>query len=257
MTAAPIVTLENVSHRFGKRLALDDLSLSLDGGLYALLGPNGAGKTTLMRLLATIYRPQSGKIIMFSNDLSTTNGQDQARQSVGYLPQSFGFYPHFTVEQFVRYFALLCGVQPGSARTAVKVALGRVGLMDRSSAKMRSLSGGMVRRVGIAQAIVHEPRLLILDEPSAGLDPDQRYQLRSMLQELSTDRTVLLSTHLSEDFASLGGNVLVLNDGQLRYSGTRDDLVQLGSQLAVDEHDPRTPVERGYSVALTISPGQA
>lgn len=248
--SASVMMLAHVSHSFGDRRALDDLSLSLGGGLYALLGPNGAGKTTLMRLLATIYAPQSGTATLLDNDLRTTSGREDARRCVGYLPQSFGFYPHFTVEQFVRYFALLYGVPPRQAPDAVQLALSRVGLAGRSSAKMRSLSGGMVRRVGIAQAIVHEPRLLILDEPSAGLDPDQRHQLRSTLQELMEDRTILLSTHLSEDVAALGGNVLIMNEGRLRFQGNRDDLIELGRSLVVDEHDLRTPIERGYSWVL-------
>jgi ABC-2 type transport system ATP-binding protein len=255
MNEQPAVVCRNVSYRFRRNLALNHLSLNIGGGVCGVLGPNGAGKTTLIRLLTTIYDLQEGEISILGTDLGTEAGRKRARRDVGYLPQSFGFYPSFSVRQFVEYFALLQGVPTADLRLAVDESLDAVDMLARASNKMRSLSGGMVRRVGIAQAIVHRPRLLILDEPTVGLDPDQRYQLRVTLDALSARSTILISTHQAEDIHALGGQVLVMNEGSVRFSGRTEELSKLGGQIpATDSRDLRSPIERGYSVAQTLPP---
>lgn len=249
-TGRMVVTLEDVTHRFRGHVALDRLSLAIAPGICGLLGPNGAGKTTLMRLLTTIYTVQSGSISVLGCDLGTRSGRRSVQTDIGYLPQSFGFYPNFTVSEFTEYFAILRGVRGSQIDRAIAAALARVDLTERATSKMKTLSGGMVRRAGIAQAIAHGPRLLILDEPTAGLDPEQRQELRKTLHDLSATTTVLISTHLAEDVAALGGHVLILNEGTLRFSGDVAQLIALGEAAPPDQNDLRTPIERGYSIAL-------
>lgn len=254
---APLISVDFVTHRFKSVTALRDFSCVVGAGVTGLLGPNGAGKTTLMRLLTGIYSLQSGEIRLGGGEsLSSPEGRDAAASLVGYLPQSFGVYGNFTVREFVEYFSILHGVPMAKLNAAVQEALTRVDLHQRAKDKMKSLSGGMVRRVGIAQAISHRPKVLILDEPTAGLDPDQRYRLRETLRDLAADTAVLISTHLSEDIAALGGDVLVINEGQLRFSGTVRDLEAMAEQTTERENDMRTPVEKGYSVAQTLPPMQ-
>jgi ABC-2 type transport system ATP-binding protein len=246
----PAIGVDFVTHRFRSVTALRDFSCAIGPGVTGLLGPNGAGKTTLMRLLTGIYPLQSGEIRIEGQSLANAQGRDTAAH-VGYLPQTFGIYGNFTVREFVSYFSILHGVSSSTLDSAVDDALKRVDLHQRASDRMRSLSGGMVRRAGIAQAIAHRPHVLILDEPTAGLDPDQRYRLRETLRDLASDTAVLISTHLAEDIAAFDGNVLVMNEGQLRFSGTVRDLAALADRAESRDNDMRSPVEKGYSVAQT------
>jgi ABC-type multidrug transport system ATPase subunit len=158
------------------------------------------------------------------------------------------------LREFVEYFAILRGIPAPEIDKSIARALEDVNLSDRTDSRMRSLSGGMLRRAGIAQAIVHRPQFLILDEPTAGLDPNQRYQLRETLQSIASTTTVLISTHLAEDIATLDAQVLVLNAGSLRFAGTVPDLIAHGDQALTRPDDPRTEIERGYSVAQSLPP---
>jgi ABC-type multidrug transport system ATPase subunit len=253
---SPAISVDVVTHRFKSVTALRDFSCAIGAGVTGLLGPNGAGKTTLMRLLTGIYPIQSGEIRIEGYPLSSPEGRDAAAARIGYLPQTFGIYGNFTVREFVAYFSILHGLPASSLDDAVDDALNRVDLYQRAKDRMRSLSGGMVRRAGIATAIAHHPSVLILDEPTAGLDPDQRYRLRETLRDLSADTAVLISTHLSEDIAAFGGDVLVVNEGQLRFCGTVRDLEAMADRADLRSNDMRTPVEKGYSVAQTLPPMQ-
>jgi len=227
--------------RAGRRMAVDGVDLSLATGVHGLLGPNGAGKTTLIRALATVLRPASG-------ELDLLGGADvrEVRRRLGYLPQEFGFYRRFTVREFVEYMAWLKEMPKVDIPGAVQRAIERAGLTDRADSKLKTLSGGMVRRAGIAQAIVNDPAILLLDEPTAGLDPAQRMQFRQLLRDLTEDTCVVVSTHLVEDVAAACSDVILLDNGRVVFQGAATELAAAGT--AADAGD--SPMERGYSALL-------
>ncbi len=242
------VRAEGLKVRVGrKKMAVDGLDLSLGKGVHGLLGPNGAGKTTLIRALATVLRPASGTLTLLGGQ-----GQRALRRRIGYLPQDFGFYKRFTVREFVEYIAWLKEVSKEDIPGAVQRAIDRVGLADRADDRMKTLSGGMVRRVGIAQAIVNDPDILLLDEPTAGLDPAQRVRFRELVQELGQDSCVLISTHLVEDVGTACSDVVLFAEGKLVFQGTPDELAAAGTA----EHVGDSPIERGYSALLDHRPGK-
>lgn len=241
------VTGLTVRHR--KTIALDGVDLGFGPGVHGLLGPNGAGKTSLIRVLATVARPDRGEVRLLGHDLTGHHELTRARRQLGYLPQHFGYYPGFTVRDFVAYVAWLKELPGEELGAAVERAVARVGLADRIDAKMKTLSGGMVRRVGIAQAIVNEPAILLLDEPTAGLDPEQRVEFRSLLQELGAYATVLVSTHLVEDVAAACTEVTLIELGRVAYRGSPRSLADLGESGEGTELDGN-PIERGYTAAL-------
>ncbi len=234
-----------------KRMAVDGLHLSLGTGVHGLLGPNGAGKTTLIRTLATVLRPTEGALELLGESVGGTGELRALRRRIGYLPQEFGYYRRFTVREFVEYMAWLKEVPKAEIPAAVQRAVERVGLADRADDKMKALSGGMVRRVGIAQAIVNDPTILLLDEPTVGLDPAQRLRFRELLQELGTDTCVVVSTHLVEDVAAACTDVVLFAEGRLVFQGPPDELASAGGP----EHEGDSPLERGYS-AMLRSPRQ-
>ncbi|GGY04255.1 ABC transporter ATP-binding protein [Streptomyces djakartensis] len=228
------------------RLAVDGLDLSLGTGVTGLLGPNGAGKTTLIRALATVLRPAGGSLELLGRSVTDRGEHRALRRRIGYLPQEFGYYKRFTVREFVEYMAWLKEVPKADVPAAVQRAVERVGLADRADERLKTLSGGMVRRVGIAQAIVNDPAILLLDEPTVGLDPAQRLRLRQLLQELGTDTCVVVSTHLVEDVAAACTDVVLFDEGRLVFQGTPGDLAAAGGP----EHVGDSPLERGYSALL-------
>jgi ABC-2 type transport system ATP-binding protein len=232
--------------RAGRHMAVDGLDLTIDTGVHGLLGPNGAGKTTLMRALATVVKPAGGHLTVLGTDVSGTSDLREVRRSLGYLPQHFGFYPRFTVREFVEYMAWLKEMPKSVIPGAVQRAVERVGLADRADSKMKTLSGGMVRRVGIAQAIVNDPRVLLLDEPTVGLDPEQRLDFRELLRGIGLDSCVLVSTHLVEDVAAACTDVVLVDQGRLVWQGTPSQLASAGG--SGDAGDSAT--ERGYSAVL-------
>ncbi len=229
-----------------RRMAVDGLDLSLGIGVHGLLGPNGAGKTTLIRTLATVLRPTEGTLTLLGRPADGGGEQRALRRRLGYLPQDFGYYKRFTVREFVSYMAWLKEVPKADTPAAVQRAVERVGLAERADDRMKTLSGGMVRRVGIAQAIVNDPAVLLLDEPTAGLDPAQRLRFRDLLQELGTDTCVLVSTHLVEDVAAACTDVVLFAAGRLVFQGTPGELAAAGGP----EHVGDSPLERGYSALL-------
>ena len=240
------VEAAGLTRRFGRRTAVDTIDLNLDTGVYGLLGPNGAGKTTLLRMLATAIRPTSGTLRLLGHDPADRAGRRPLRQRLGYLPQELGYYPNFTVFEFVEYFALLREIPPARVRSAVVAAIERTGLGERARSKLKSLSGGMVRRVGIAQAIVNDPGLLLLDEPTAGLDPEQRVDFRALLKEIGASSTVLVSTHLVEDVGAACDQVGLMLDGKIVFQGTPGELSARGQDHPVGD----APLERGYAAVL-------
>jgi ABC-2 type transport system ATP-binding protein len=207
--------------------ALNGINLNIGPGMFGLLGPNGAGKTTLMRILAGIVNPGSGSVCIHDHDISTESGKKAVKSILGYLPQELGMYPELSAAQFVDYMAILKGLDdPQKRRQRVDEVLEMVGLSEASGRKIKGFSGGMKRRVGIAQALVNEPKLLIVDEPTAGLDPEERIRFRNMLVNLAVDRTVLLSTHIVEDIAQTCRDVAVIARGQVLFRGSPTELIQ-------------------------------
>ena len=240
------VEVRDLVVRFGKRTALAGLDLELDTGVHGLLGPNGAGKTTLMRVLATIARPTSGQVSVLAQDLADQRLLRGIRRRLGYLPQQFGYYPRFTVREFVEYFAWLKELPSAAVPLAVDRAIERVGLTDRADDRLKKLSGGMLRRVGIAQAIVNDPDVLLLDEPTAGLDPEQRVSFRELLRTIGVDACVLVSTHLVEDVTAACSHVTLVSEGRAVFRGTPDDLIAAGEGTSGGD----SPIERGDTAVL-------
>jgi ABC-2 type transport system ATP-binding protein len=243
------VQVRGLSRQFGRALAVAGVDLQIGVGVFGLLGPNGAGKTSLLRMMATAVRPTSGTVLLLGCDPGVHNQRRDIRRRLGYLPQNPGYYPGFTVTEFVEYFALLKEVPAARVPGAVATAVQRVGLGDRARARLRTLSGGMLRRAAIAQAIVNEPELLLLDEPTAGLDPEQRVAFRALLRELGQRATVVVSTHLVEDVGAACGQLALMDRGRIVFHGTPDDLIGRGLGYGTGD----APLERGYSAVLSAA----
>ncbi len=246
------VHTEKLQVRAGRHLAVNELDLRLGTGVHGLLGPNGAGKTTLMRALATVLKPAGGRLTLLGGEVTGNADLRQVRRGLGYLPQHFGFYPRFTVREFVEYIAWLKEMPKAAIPGAVQRAVERVGLTDRADSRMKTLSGGMLRRAGIAQAIVNDPAVLLLDEPTVGLDPEQRLDFRELLREIGLDSCILVSTHLVEDVAVACSDVVLISEGRLVWQGTTGQLTEQGG--AGDAGDSAT--ERGYSSLLRAYRGR-
>ena len=215
--------LDGLTKEFGDFTAVNHINLTMTNGVYGLLGVNGAGKTTLMRLLCTLLKPTSGTICCKGKDIFSMDSE--YRKLLGYLPQDFGFYPEFTVEDYLPYIAALKGIRPVVAKKRVKELIAKVGLSKAAHKKMKKLSGGMKRRAGIAQAMLNNPKILILDEPTAGLDPNERIRFRNLISELSEDRLVLLSTHIVSDIEYIANEIWLMKDGEILHKGSIDELI--------------------------------
>ena len=213
----------NVTRKFGEFCAVDDLNLTITNGVYGLLGVNGAGKTTFMRMICTLLPPTSGQILCDGKDIFQMDGE--YRNLLGYLPQEFGFYPDFTVKDYLMYIASLKGIRPMVAGKRVKELLEQVGLTKAANKKMKKLSGGMKRRTGIAQAMLNNPKILILDEPTAGLDPSERVRFRNLISELSEERIVILSTHIVSDIEYIANEIWLMKEGQIVQQGNLDQTI--------------------------------
>lgn len=207
--------------------ALNGVDLQINSGMFGLLGPNGAGKTTFMRILAGIVNPSGGSVKINGFDLTTEVGKHQIKTMLGYLPQELGMYTELTAIQFVDYMAILKGLDDSRKRNQrVHEVLEMVGLANQANRKIKGFSGGMKRRVGIAQALVNNPKLLIVDEPTAGLDPEERIRFRNLLVNLATDRIVLLSTHIVEDIGQTCRDLAILAKGQILFRGSPAELTK-------------------------------
>ena len=232
------VTVTDVYKRYGAVRALDGVDFELAGGITGLLGPNGAGKTTLLRCLATILAPDSGSIEVLGFDPDRFSERTEIRRRLGYMPQEPGFYESFTCFDFLDYLAILKEhVEPSDRHEEVRAALARTGLEAKSNVKVKKLSGGMRRRLALAQALIGSPPFLVLDEPTAGLDPEQRFRFRELISDLAESRTVLLSTHQTEDVSAICDRVLIMDQGRVRFDGSPRQLasVATGKVWLVDE----------------------
>ena len=216
--------IKNLCKSFGNKKATDKFSVVLENGVYGLLGPNGAGKTTIMRQITTLLKPDSGEILYNGKDIRTN--EDEYRGKLGYLPQDFGTYKNFTAKQFLDYMATLKGIDKKISKKKINELLKLVGLYDVRNKALGKYSGGMKRRVGIAQALLNDPEILILDEPTAGLDPQERTRFRNLISEISRDKIVILSTHIISDIESVAKETIIMKDGQLLMKGSHKELLQ-------------------------------
>ncbi len=218
-----IIEIKNVSKFYGKKQALKEINLTIEKGMFGLLGRNGAGKTTLMKMLATLHGKQSGEIIVCGMPIENSK---EIRGITGYLPQDFSMYPFMTVYECLDYLGTLSGMEKDIRKKRIDMLLKKVNLSEQKNNKVKSLSGGMKRRLGIAQALLHNPKVLIVDEPTAGLDPEERIRFRNLLCEVAEERIVILSTHIVGDIEATCENIAIMNSGKIMWKGTVTELIQ-------------------------------
>lgn len=217
------IEVRNVDKFYGRKKALKDVSLTINQGMFGLLGRNGAGKTTLMKCLATLHTIQNGSITVCGVPIENAR---EIRSITGYLPQDFSMYPTMTIQESLDYLGLLSGVENSVRKKRAEMLLKRVNLTEHRHKKVKALSGGMKRRLGIAQALLHEPKVLIVDEPTAGLDPEERIRFRNLLCEVAEERIVILSTHIVGDIEATCENIAIMNSGKILRQCTVPELLE-------------------------------
>lgn len=218
------LSIDRLTKQYGKKIAVDCVSAVLKPGVYGLLGENGAGKTTLMRMLCAILEATAGEVFLDGKEITALG--PNYRDLLGYLPQDFGYYPNYTAKEFLLYIAALKGIPREEAGKRADELLEVVGLSEAASKKVKTFSGGMKQRVGIAQALLNEPKILILDEPTAGLDPKERVRFRNLISDYANDRIVILSTHIVSDIEAIADEVLLMRKGKLVSHGTVAELTK-------------------------------
>lgn len=242
--------LIQLTKQYGSKTAIDHVNLTLCQGVYGLLGPNGAGKTTLMRLLCDLQTPSSGKITLDGQEIAGLG--ESYRNLLGYLPQHFGYYPDSTAWDFLMYVAALKGIGEPQAKQKSSELLEAVGLSAKAQQKIKTFSGGMKQRLGIAQALLNNPQILILDEPTAGLDPKERVRFRNLISSLAKERIILLSTHIVSDIESIADKIIILKDGQLLNYGQPQVIIQAIEGYVWDCVLPNSQIEQ-YADSFPIS----
>ena len=242
------LTLDRLTKQFGARIAVDRVSATLTPGVIGLLGANGAGKTTLMRMVCDVLRPTGGQILLDGRD--TTDMGDEYRALLGYLPQDFGYYPDFTALDFMRYMATLKGFDMRDVRERSMRLLEEVGLAGDARRKIKTFSGGMKQRLGIAQAMINDPQILVLDEPTAGLDPKERVRFRNLIASFAQDKIVILSTHIVSDVEFIANRILVMRLGSFVMDGS---LQQIVAQAAGKVWECHTDARRADAMVVGMS----
>ena len=220
----PELKLDRVTKQFQNKTAVDQVSLTLKEGIYGFLGANGAGKTTLLRMLCGVLKPTSGEILCNGTEIRKMDGE--FRHILGYLPQDFGYYPDFSAKRYLEYLAACKAVPKDLAEQKVQEVLQLVGLLGVQKQKIKTFSGGMIRRMGIAQALLNDPEILLLDEPTSGLDPKERIRFRNIISAMSKDRIVILSTHIVSDVEFIADEILLMKQGQIVEQGTSYEVTE-------------------------------
>ncbi len=244
------LSLDRLTKHYKSKIAVDCISATMTPGVYGLLGANGAGKTTLIRMLCGILEPTSGDVLY--NGHSIFEMGDAYRNLLGYLPQEFGYYPNYTAQEFLLYISALKGIPSRTAKKRTLALLETVGLENVATKKIKTFSGGMKQRLGIAQALLNNPKILVLDEPTAGLDPKERVRLRNILSDFASDKIVLLSTHIVSDIEAIADEVFLMKKGTFILNGSIEEIVSYAKgkvwELTVPEHDLKK-WELRYTVA--------
>lgn len=217
------LTLKNLTKSYGSFTAVSELNYTMRNGVYGLLGVNGAGKTTLMRMICTLMKPTQGFITCDGRDIFEMGGE--YRRLIGYLPQEFGYYPDLSAREYLMYIAAIKGLRTAVAKERAEKLLEKVGLGNTGKKRLKTFSGGMIRRIGIAQAVLNDPKILVLDEPTAGLDPKERIRFRNLISELASNRMVLLSTHIVSDLEFISNRIVLMQKGEFAFSGTPEEIV--------------------------------
>lgn len=220
-----MLLMNHVTKKYGSFLALEDVNLEFGTGVYGLLAPNGAGKTTLIKMLATLLFPTSGEILYDGIDIIELD--EEYRDIIGYLPQEFGYYKEYSPNRYLSYLAALKGIDKNAAKKRIEQLLDMVVLSDVANKKMKKFSGGMLQRVGIASALLNDPKILILDEPTAGLDPKERVRFRNILSQISANKTVILSTHIVSDIESIATNIIMIKDKRILLNQDGNSICEL------------------------------
>ncbi|WP_373899529.1 ABC transporter ATP-binding protein [Haloimpatiens sp. FM7315] len=216
--------IKNLTKAYGKKKANNNITITFENGVYGLLGPNGSGKTTFMKQITTLTEPTSGKIIYNGKNIMELG--DEYRDVIGYLPQEFGVYKNFSAQDFLKYVAALKGLDGREAKEKIKELLDIVGLYQVKNKAIGKFSGGMKRRVGIAQALLNDPKILVLDEPTTGLDPQERTRFRNLISKISRDKIVILSTHIISDIESIARETVMIKDGEMLMKGSHEEILE-------------------------------
>lgn len=251
------IEISHVNKFYGKKHALRDIDLVIEEGMFGLLGRNGAGKTTLMKMLAALHGKQSGEIRVCGIPIENTR---EIRGMIGYLPQDFSMYPQMTVYECLDYLGTLSEMPKKERRKNINMLIERVNLSEQYSSKVKSLSGGMKRRLGIAQALLHNPKVLIVDEPTAGLDPEERIRFRNLLCEAAQERIVILSTHIVGDIEAVCENIAIMNEGEILWKGTLQELISNARGKVFTSDIPREllhKIKSEYIVTSMLKQGES
>jgi ABC-type multidrug transport system ATPase subunit len=249
-----MLSVNNVSKSYGKFVVLKDINLEFTNGIYGLLAPNGAGKTTLIKILATLLFPTQGEVLYEGKDIIKMD--EDYRDVLGYLPQDFGYYKNYSPKKYLLYLAALKGVEQKIAKNKVPELLKIVGLEDVEDKKMKKFSGGMIQRVGIAQAMLNDPKILILDEPTAGLDPKERVRFRNLISELARDRIVILSTHIVSDLESVANEIILIKDGTIAYKDSIESICKILENRVYETEVAFKDMERFRNQSFLLSERQ-